>query len=230
MRESMETFVRGPENDAAVRALESLTGLRPVPLKLFVEGPHQAGKSALVRGWAADAAQGEAGGAVFACSGADIAMALQFEADDSFFEKLGATPVLMVDDVELLLRAEKGDQLLALMLAERDRLGLHTVVTSRTPLADCAFDASREAMDAFEVARMEPLGIDGKCAFVRKAAGEYATEASPALDDDAVACLVSLMGERFEDLEHATRYLMEDADCAVCETLDAATVKRLLQL
>ena len=99
MRESMETFVRGPGNAEAVRALESLSGLRPIPSKLYIEGPRHAGKSTLVRSWAADAERGGAGEAVFACSGADIAMALQFEADGTFFEKLGATPILLVDDL-----------------------------------------------------------------------------------------------------------------------------------
>ena len=147
MRESMETFVRGPGNAEAVRALESLSGLRPIPLKLYIEGPRHAGKSTLVRSWAADAERGGAGEAVFACSGADIAMALQFEADDTFFEKLGATPILLVDDIGLLLQAERGDQLLALMLAERDRLGLSTVVTSRQPASACEANEARELRD-----------------------------------------------------------------------------------
>ena len=107
MRESMETFVRGPGNAKAVRALESLSGLRPIPLKLYIEGPRHAGKSTLVRSWAADAERGGTGEAVFACSGADIAMALQFEADGTFFEKLGATPILLVDDLGPLLQTEK---------------------------------------------------------------------------------------------------------------------------
>lgn len=229
MRESMETFVRGPGNAKAVRALESLSGLRPIPLKLYIEGPRDAGKSTLVRSWAADAERGGAGEAVFACSGADIAMALQFEADGTFFEKLGATPILLVDDLGPLLQTEKGDQLLSLMLAERDRLRLNTVVTSRTPVAECDLEESGVALSSFEAAHMEPLDDAGKREFVRRVAAEYGTDASPVLEDEAVACIVEMMGTRFEDLENATRYLVTDDDCAAHETLDAAAVQGLLQ-
>ena len=229
MRESMETFVRGPGNAEAVRALESLSGLRPIPSKLYIEGPRHAGKSTLVRSWAADAERGSAGEAVFACSGADIAMALQFEADDSFFEKLGAAPILLIDDIGLLLQAERGDQLLALMLAERDRLGLSTVVTSRQPASACEANEAREVLASFEDVHLEPLDHAGKRAFVRLAAAEYGTDASPLLEEAAVACIVEMMGARFEDLESATRYLMTDDGCAAHETLDAAAVQGLLQ-
>lgn len=182
-----------------------------------------------MRSWAADAERGSAGEAVFACSGADIAMALQFEADGTFFEKLGATPILLVDDIGLLLQAERGDQLLALMLAERDRLGLSTVVTSRQPASACEANEAREALASFENVHMEPLDDAGKREFVRRVAAEYGTDASPLLEEAAVACIVEMMGTRFEDLENATRYLVTDDDCAAHETLDAAAVQGLLQ-
>lgn len=227
MRESMETFVRDPGNAEAVQALASLNGLRPLPLKLFIEGPHRAGKSTLVRGWAEDAARAGEGEIVFACSGADIAMALQFEADDSFFDKLGAVPVLLVDDLELLLHTDKGDQLLSLMLAERDRLRLHTILTSRTPLCKCGFEDSLDALGAFETVTMMPLENEGKRAYVRMVAQEYGSEKSPMLSDEVVTCIIEETGGRFVDMENATRYLVTDEDCASME-LDTATVKKLL--
>lgn len=228
MRESLDTFVKSPQNASVCKALDSLNGLRPLPLKLFIEGPQQAGKSALVRGWAEDAARNGAGEAVFACSGADIAMALQFEADDSFFDKLGATAVLLVDELEPLLRAERGDQLLSLLLAERDRLGLSTVITSRTPPSAYDVEESANALTSFEVMRLEPLDDEGKRAFVRLVATEYGTADSARLREDAVAYLVESKGAHFADLEHAVRYLVTDEDCAAQGELDAPTVQKLL--
>ncbi|WP_146007834.1 hypothetical protein [Raoultibacter massiliensis] len=228
MRESMGVFIENQGNASAVKALESINGLRPVPLRLFIEGPHHAGKSALVRGWAEDAAKNGAGDSVFACSGADIAIALQFEADDSFFEKLGSTPVLIIDDLEPLLRTEKGDQLLSLMLHERDRQGLHTVITSQIPLTECTLEESRETLDSFEVVTIEPLDEEGKRAFARKAEAEYGSETHPELSDDAVACIIELANGRFADIENAVRYLVTDEDCTSRETLDASAIKELL--
>jgi hypothetical protein len=128
-----------------------------------------------------------------------------------------------------LLQAERGDQLLALMLAERDRLGLSTVVTSRQPASACEANEAREALASFENVHMEPLDDAGKREFVRRVAAEYGTDASPLLEEAAVACIVEMMGTRFEDLENATRYLVTDDDCAAHETLDAAAVQGLLQ-
>lgn len=229
MRESMQTFVKDPGNASAVQALESLNGLRPIPLKLFIEGPHHSGKSTLVRGFAEDALLSGAGETVFACSGADIAMALQFEADDSFFDKLGAVPVLLVDDLDPLLRTDKGDQLLSLMLAERERLGLHTILTSCKPFDECGFEDSLKALESFEVASISPLDQEGKRAFVRMVATEYGTDASPEFNDEVVNSIIEATGGKFDDMENATRYLVTDEDCAAM-TLDSATVKQLLHI
>lgn len=228
MRESMDTFVKSPGNALAVEAMESLRKPQQAAAKLFIEGSAKSGKSTLVRSWAEDAARSEGGNTVFACSGADMAMALQFEADDSFFDRLGATPVLIVDDLEPLTHAEKGDQLLSLMLAERERQGFGTVITSRKPLADYRLADSNEAMRAFKVINIEPLDEDGLNEFVRMAFSEYTTEASPSLEDDAVMQIVAMMKGNFTSMEHAARYLATDEGCARLGTLDAKTIEKLL--
>ena len=229
MRESMDTFVRNRGNALAVQAMEHLQDLQCPSKRLFIEGPSKAGKSALVRGWAEDASKKDAGDAVFACSGADIAMALQFEADDSFFDRLGAAPVLIIDDLEPLIRAERGDQLLSLMLAERERQNFSTVITSRKPLADYAFAEAGESMRSFRVIDIEPLDEEGMREFVCVVFAEYATDVSPVLDDGAAETIAAMMQGRFSDMENAARYLATDEDCAKLGALDAATVEELLR-
>ena len=95
MRESMETFVRGPGNAEAVRALKSLSGLRPIPSKLYIEGPRHAGKSTLVRSWAADAERGGAGEAVFAITGPDESMPDLYIRQDGTYRKLAANTITL---------------------------------------------------------------------------------------------------------------------------------------
>ena len=228
MRESMNAFVRSEGNSLAVEAMDSLNELPHGIINLFITGPKGAGKSALVRSWTEDAIRNGGTEKAFACSGADIAMALQFEADDSFFERLGSVPVLVIDDLEPLIRTEKGDQLLSLMLAERERQLFSTVVTSRKPLEDYELADSDKAMQAFKIIQIEPLDESGLKEFVRLAFAEYATKASPTLSDDAVERIVALMKGDFTNIEHAAHYLATDEDCAKLGTINAKTVDELL--
>lgn len=228
MKESLETFVRSKRNAPVFDALEGLREPFPAPVRLFVHGPRHSSKSTFARSVANDAANAQPEGeGVFVCSGADIAIALQFEADDSFFDRLGSAPLVIVDDPLPLLAAEKGALLLALMLDQRDRIGASTVVLSDSPFEDLDFAVAQEAMGRFDRIEFAPLDDSERISFVRTAEAQYRNENSPQVDDEAVEYIVSTMGGSFFDMENAIRYLMTDEDCAARRRIDEAAAREL---
>lgn len=229
MRESLETFVRCPANEEAARVFDDLNGGIPTATRAVVAGPRHSGKTTLARALGADAQRNGAEQLVFVCSGADIALALMDEDNDAFFERLGATAVLVIDDVAPLARAEKGDQLLALLIEERDRLGLSTALMADGALEDYELPLSAPLLADFRTVTAGALDEEGRQAFVRQAQAEYRAEASPDLTEDAVAFIANELPGGLPDREMAVRYLMTDPDCAVLGTIDGAAARRLLQ-
>ena len=107
--------------------------------------------------------------------------------------------------------------------------GLSTVVTSRQPASACEANEAREALASFEDVHMEPLDHAGKCAFVRLAAAEYGTDASPLLERGSRRLYRGDDGRPLRRPGERHAYLMTDEGCAAHETLDAAAVQGLLQ-
>lgn len=230
MRESLESFVRCAANEEAAHVFDDLNGGVPTATRAVIAGSRHSGKTTLARALGADAQRNGAELMVFVCSGADIALALMDEENDAFFERLGEVPVLVVDDVAPLARADKGDHLLALLLEERDRLGLSTALMVDGALDDYALPLAKERLADFRLVAMGALDEAGRRAFVRQAEAEHRTEASPALADDAVAFIADELPGGLPDCETAVRYLMTDPDCAALGSIDGATARRLLQL
>ena len=232
MKESLESYVRSKRNAAVFEALDSLAQPFPKPVKLFVYGPKHSSKSTFVRSVANSApAQSETmQEAVFACSGADIAIALQFEADDSFFERLGSVPIVIIDDLVPLLSHEKGAQLLSLMIAQRNLIGGSTFIMSDLPFAELELGEALDALNEFDRHEFAALDDEEKMDFVRVALDQYRNAKSPTVDDRAVSLIVANMGESFRDMENAARYLMTDEDCAKRSNISEQDARELFGL
>ena len=232
MKESLESYVRSKRNAAVFEALDSLAQPFPKPVKLFVYGPKHSSKSTFVRSVANSApAQSEMmQETVFACSGADIAIALQFEADDSFFERLGNAPIVIIDDLVPLLSHEKGAQLLDLMIAQRNLIGGSTFIMSDVPFSELALGEALDALNEFDRHEFAPLDDEERAEFVRVAMNQYQNANSPMVDNEAVRLIVTNMGNSFVDMENAARYLMTDEDCAARTSVSGQDARELFEL
>lgn len=229
MKESLQSFVVHPSNAVAYKVVTSLARQGSASLRLLIEGPRGSGKSSLVRGFASDAEQSGQTGHVFICSGSDIAMALQFEADDSFFDRVGSVPVLLIDDLEPLVNSERGDFFLSLLLAERSRQDISTVITSDTPFGKYCLADSKALLDTFVTIQMQPLDSEGQADFVRLAQQSCRTAQSPALCEEAIGYLAEQFCTDYFGMEAAVQYLMTDEGCRNCQVISLQKVQELLR-
>lgn len=228
MKETLESFIVRPGNEAAYQAICDMNGASPIQRKIIIEGPEASGKSALVRGVAEDAIRNGAEMMLFSCSGADMAMALSVDADDSFFERIGETPILLVDEIAPLARAEKGDLLLKLLLEERNKHGLSTAITVRSFDELSSYPEAAEELASFERLHIDPLDNEGKESWVRATADRYKTDESPSLDPEAIAVIVELFGSKYRDMENAARYFMTDDGFSHNDRIDADQARTAL--
>ena len=229
MIDSLSYYIRTPQNENACAAIDKLNGASATPIKVIIKGPHYSGKSALVRGVGEDAIRNGAEMMLFTCSGFDIAMALAQEADDSFFERLGETPSLIIDDIAGLKKVDKGDHLLKLLIEERNRLGLSTAITTTEDITEADFPLSAEPLSKFEIIEIQPIDNDGRARFVKMVENAKRKENSPRLATETVDYIANEFAKSFFDMEAATRYFMEDKDCAKFTEIDINTARKLLE-
>ena len=228
MHESKKTFIRTRSNKALFEKLDEISAGKEPPSRLFVQGPKGTGKSTLLRGIANDAELIDP--SVFVCSGADIAVALSIKTDPHFLDKIGSVPSLYIDDITPLGAVEDGDQLLSLLIKERDRLHLNTVVVSDVSLEECGTPKAAEYLQNFDMLRIEPLDSEDQAEFARRIEAEYSIENSPKLDDEAIKEIIDAMKGNLADVEKAIRYLVTDADCCQEKEINAERASELLTL
>ena len=228
MIDSLSYYVRTAQNEEACAAIDKMNGASATPVNVIIKGPHYSGKSALVRGVGEDAIRNGAEMMLFTCSGFDIAMALAQEADDSFFERLGETPSLIIDDISGLKRVAKGDQLLSLLLEERKKHGLSTALTTTEDITETDYPLSASYLSKFDVIEINPIDNEGRSSYVKLIAEDRKKDDSPALTDEAVDYIANEFASTFFDMESAARYFMEDEDCRKLDKIDVDTARKLL--
>lgn len=225
-------FVCMSQNEAAHEALKDLAFAKDGPSCVAITGPRWSGKSTLIHE-CAESIEEKDPSLVFVCTGADIAMAISMDADDSFFERLGSSSVLIVDNYDLLLRSESGPQMTKLMLEERSKNGGRTVVVLNEDLEQCCSEDSLGEMRAvfarFAFFDLVPLDAAGRRGYVRWMEDVYRCDASPALDDGAVCFLAERSDSTFRDIENEVAFLMTGTDLEPGALVDESLARRLLE-
>ena len=228
MIDSLSNYVRTAQNEEACAAIDKMNGASATPVRVIIKGPHYSGKSALVRGVGEDAIRNGAEMMLFTCSGFDIAMALAQEADDSFFERLGETPSLIIDDISGLKKVAKGDQLLSLLIEERNKHGLSTALTTAEDIKAKDYPLSAPLLEKFETIEINPIDNKGRACYVRMIEDARKTDKSPSLTNETVDYIANEFAQTFFDMEAATRYFMEDEDCGKFTEINLETARKLL--
>lgn len=227
MHETMSGFVRTENNANAIECLSAILADPSHQMNIMITGPKFSGKSTLVKGFAFDMSRIDET-CIFICSGSDIEIALALNADDSFFDKLGMTQVLVIDDLELLFNHEDGDHLFSLLLANRIANNLSTVITADCSLPDLQKQVSLSSFELFCEEPILPLDAEGRILFVKNAIDYYCNDQSPTLTDDGIDYIANHFSSHLSDLENATRYLMTESSFEKSTTINKNFAKKTL--
>lgn len=156
MNPDEDKFVVTSENEDVYRLVMDVTKNHDEAQKIFVVGPKESGKSLLLRGrWEEKDLLSTKTTMYQSCEVLPAAIRGGFP--DSFFEALGDTPVLLLDDFEGLFKDDEiGPKMFELLMRERDRQGLDTVVTSTSPLASYEDPRVKPALAGFSEHLLAP--------------------------------------------------------------------------
>lgn len=229
METPLDLLVLEDGNRDAFERVIAITQIHDSPEHLFLVGPEQSGKTMLLRTRAAEKDLLSTKKVSFH-SAKEMTAAVRFDVRDDFFENLGSVGVLLCDDFPAFLEDEEaGLMLCKLMLAERDRLGLDTVFTSRVPLSELDLSACDGLLDQFVQLTVDPLSEEGRREFARRMLEAYAKEGkSPVLDDEAIAYLANEYVASLEEVRLAIKYLMTGSDFGPKDTLSVEAVKSVV--
>ncbi|MDO5117721.1 MAG: DnaA/Hda family protein [Eggerthellaceae bacterium] len=201
------------------------------PIQIFISGPSGSGKTALLT---ARSSQKDllsrkhvdcyhTGEFVIAVNNENI--------PDSFFENLGKVDILLLDGFSELIGADEQAELLAkLMIAERKRQKLTTIIVSQKPLEELDISSFDGAFDDFEIYTIEPLDAAARVEYVKKIQDMLREKdvTLPKLDDEAVCYLANDFSENLKDVRTAVRYFINGAGYEPGTIVDLDTAKKAL--
>lgn len=224
----MNKLVEDAGNTAAVQAAVAVPEKEEAE-HVFIFGPAQSGKTTLLQ--EVEMGNAEKKRPALYRAAMQIMNTLQFEdAPDEFFEQIGTAPVLLLDDFQDFYVAGEGGPLFAkLMLEERAKNGLSTIITCNVPMAELDKDVIEHALDDFTEYEVKPLGSEGRQEFVKLMAKTYSGSEAPTLGDDAIAFLANDFSEDLKDVRNAVHYLVEAAGFNASDTVSADKAKDLLK-
>lgn len=104
----------------------------------------------------------------------DLVRAFDGEISDDNFDVLDRVDVLLRDDFSGALSSNTGRKLLRLLLNERMRNGVDTVIASHLPADQCAFPEFRGILSRFEEIEMQRLPDEKRGEYVQTLIREYA--------------------------------------------------------
>ena len=140
----------------------------------------------------------------------ELPEAMRAEVYDGYFEDLGTYEVLFLDDFEGFFDdPEMGPMMCKLLLGERLKRRLDTVITSTKPLSEYDLSDFGGMLGDFEEVTMEVLDDAGLEEYVRGLVEDYTEEGkSPVLAPEAIAYIAHDLGQTPTMIRKATHFLM----------------------
>lgn len=212
---------RFPRTSANEELFDLLSSIKEAeePLNIFISGDTKVGKSIL----ASNACKllHEKQGLFCAVSDLTLRLSLNLEEEETFFDRIGSTPVLFLDDFDAAFEHDATAYLVILMLQERQRQGLSTILISRKKLALVPYDAVSEMINPsvalllnkclgnFTEYKIEPLDAENR----REAIAYFANEFSDGkvTIDDAAAADIEASVQDISDIETLIKHVTMNA-------------------
>lgn len=212
MASMLDEIVITDGNRQAFEAILSIGREHDGPVELFVWGPSGTGKSTIVqaRGRERDLL---APRRIVSCHAGEIVAVLQSGANDEFLNKIGEADVLLLDGVDCF--ADEGDlgpEICRLLLAQRRKLGLDTVVVSDVPMEDIPSEKIRETLSGFSSVEVKPLNAQGLRQFAERIQESLVGKSTDAirLQEDVLDYVALDFAQNPADVRNALRFLLTE--------------------
>lgn len=229
MKTPLETFIVTDKNQELFEKIKGVTQEKEQPLKLFVVGAKESGKTKLLQA-RKEEKDFLSTKRVVMQPAYEIINGIKFEAPDEYFEELGSAQVLLLDDFqEFFEEPETGIMLGRLLLQERNDLGLDTIISSSKSLEELDLSGFGEVLNDFQEFILYELDSAGR-ELLGSSFEEYffIEEESPHLADDAIRYIANAFAEKPSDIRNAIQYLMTSAGFNPGELLSEEDVKQAL--
>ena len=199
-------------NREAFETVLGITGEHDEPVRMLIHGPVGSGKSTVLqaRGREKDLLSRKS---TLFCNAAELMLAVTLDdVSEDYLSKAGSVDVLLIDGFEDFFSkngGELGPELCRLLLQERNRLGLETVLFSNVPLEEVDAGKLGSALDGYRIVRVEPLDEAGKLEFAHKLMDSLRTDDDkPLVTDEALEYIANSFAQEVGDIRNALRYLI----------------------
>lgn len=209
MKLPLDELVRTDGNRAAIERITNITQEHETPERLFLVGPESSGKTELLRARQLDQDLLSPKRVLYRpCK--ELPEALRANVYEGYLEDLAEHEVLFLDDFEGFWEDEElGPEMCKLLLIERNRRGLDTVISSRKPLAAYDLTVFGKLMDDFEEIHIERLNHDEMVDYVNMLVELYTVEGqSPVLAPEAIDYIAHDLDVSMEMMRKAMHFLL----------------------
>lgn len=212
MKASLSDIVVTDGNRSAFERVMGVGDEGEKALRLFMHGPSGSGKTAVMsaRGLGSEAASKRR--AVFTHA-VELTTAIRLGTSERLLNDAGEAPVLLIDDFDAFYEEDIGLDVCRLLLAERNRQALSTIVAARMPRDSYDLSKLDGVLDDFEVVAVEALDADGRVEFARRSLKRYRGENddAPSLSDEALFFVANEFAGELREVDLALRFLVTAA-------------------
>lgn len=232
VRGPLDDIVLTPGNREAFELVIGITQCEETPINMYMHGPAGSGKTTVLRARGRERDLLSKRRVMFTHA-AELISAVTFGANDKVLEDAGSVDILLVDSLDDFFKDDEvGSELLSLLLKERKRLGLSTIIAGRYPLEKYDLSKFDGVFNDYKVFSVEILDKDGLVSFAKKTQDKCRDDKdnAPFLTDDALSYIALTFSSSLRDIENAVRYLITAADLRAGISIDASEACRLLAL
>ena len=216
-------------NREAFERIWHITDAHEGMVSLFIWGPSGSGKSTIAhaRGRERDLLSTRR---VISCHAAELRASLESGVNDGFLDAVGEADALILDGFESLFCDGVGQELARLLLTERNRRGLDTVVISDVALFDLDLADARDALVGYEIIEVEPLDEEGFELFAHRVHDRLQSgrDDAPIISDEALSFIAGPFRESPDDIRNAVRYLVTRSGEEAGSVITLSQAKELL--
>lgn len=157
---SLKDYVVSASNEEAFELVKNINKEAPAPIQIVLVGPKGCGKTSLLQHRKADWDL-LSSKKILVRSAEELATTIRLNAPDSFYESLGSSEVLFIDDFHSFLQeGEIGEMFPRLLLRERNAQKLDTILVVDEQQLSNVFDSYKDVLSDFTCVKMRKLDAE----------------------------------------------------------------------